>query len=59
MADIVKELNDTYEGLRDAVRLGSGEDKPEGVRYILISDTLAKKIQALLADAAVIISEKE
>jgi len=34
--------------LEKAPRLGSDKDEPEGTRYIIISDTLAKKMIAAL-----------
>ena len=34
--------------LRDAPRLGSETDDPEGARYIIVSDTLAKDLIAVL-----------
>lgn len=37
-----KYLNELANGLDMAGRLGSEKDNPEGVRYIQISDTLAK-----------------
>jgi hypothetical protein len=37
-------IKDVINVLRSAERLGHGEDNPEGVRYIQISDTLASKL---------------
>lgn len=39
-------LEEIAEILRKSIRIGEEIDKPEGVRYIQISDTLAKKIVA-------------
>ena len=37
-------LERVADALDQAVRQGAAEDNPEGTRYIVISDTLAKKM---------------
>lgn len=37
-------IKDVINVLRSADRIGPSEDKPEGVRYIQISDTLATQL---------------
>ena len=41
-------ITDVIKILKDAERMGSEEDKPEGSRYIQISDTLAKIMEETL-----------
>ncbi len=35
---------DVVDVLRNAERIGAVEDKPEGMRYIILSDTLVKEM---------------
>jgi hypothetical protein len=37
-------IRDVINVLRSAERIGPGEDNPEGIRYIQISDTLATQL---------------
>ena len=39
-------LEEVANGIRDASRMGDPVDSPEGQRYIQISDTLAKRLEA-------------
>jgi len=49
MATEINELTDISNILKTAPRLGSdGQDDPEGVRYIQISDTLATNMAMFL-----------
>lgn len=41
-------LRQVAEMLEESPRLGQPEDKPEGARYIVLSDTLARQIAAKL-----------
>ena len=40
----IKTLDDVIDVLRMAERQGSDEDKPEGARYVVFSDTLLNQI---------------
>lgn len=40
----MKDLLEIAKELDDSVRLGADKDVPEGVRYIKISDTLAREL---------------
>lgn len=42
------ELKDIANALDVARRMGEEKDEPEGMRYIILSDTLAKKISETL-----------
>lgn len=43
-------LQHLADGLRECSRQGSEKDEPEGMRWIEITDTLSKKIEASLSD---------
>lgn len=44
----MKNLSDISDAIDNAERFGMNDDNPEGVRYIKISDTLAKEISDIL-----------
>jgi hypothetical protein len=51
----LKILNEVCKALDSAPRTGTETDSPEGFKYILISDTAAKKISADLNDVGMFI----
>lgn len=44
----IKTLDDVIDVLRMAARQGANEDKPEGTRYVVFSDTLLNQVVASL-----------
>ena len=46
----IMNLLDIAKGLREAMRLGTEKDEPEGNRYIVLSDTLANHIADTLEE---------
>lgn len=52
MEELKSFLNKLSEALDEAPRTGANKDEPEGMQYILISDTLAKDISFRLKEFA-------
>lgn len=48
------EIGNAITILKNAERLGSQEDKPEGSRYIMLSDTL---VSAMIADLETVLEQ--